>query len=785
MTITIDHKNKRKTSWDSKMSVSTVSTKHFARSETPSSILSSDSDIRFTRKLGVHYRCGCCILAGFLLFLLLAAAAVYLGHTFLSADPPGDRVFRAMFRVVRGDTFSPELADPATEQFRIRARDYRERLNLVFRRSDLRPAFLGTEVLALDGVEGQNLVVHFNLRFDPRQLEVGAPDLMTVLSKEVALEESQFLSNLTIDPNSLDIKESSAALTTPLPITTSVVTTPSSTTTPPPPRLCGPIQLEYCNKLSYNVTSYPNKLGHRSIKEVRDDVIAFRELVDAECYRLAYEFVCQLLQPSCTAHLPGETEDRMVLPCQSFCREFHAGCGNRLPDRFKDALDCRYFPEFTGPGSCNSKPGCVKELQARGLSARICDGVVDCMDLSDETSCGYCPDNHIHCGAGKVCISVDRRCDGKKDCPDGSDEKGCLTVAPSLLSVKTSPATPHHSQYYSEGYVIFNEKGEVGKICTENLNTTVPEPNREGTLNTIAASLCGVLSYKNVNFVRIQEDEEPEVQYVHMEDPSAAEITFVRAPCPKKEVLYVGCSDLECGTQSLRGTAGVQGLGKVAAYGDWPWHAALFKDGVHVCDATLVSAEWLLTTASCFQGQPKAQWVAHLGNIRLSGSSPWHQERAVVGMVKSPVEGSTVVMVKLEQPVTMSDFIHPVCLPEEGSGALLTNLSHCNTLGWARNREQLQRVQIKLSSMERCENISIPTVNSICTEPPYLTDDCNEEELAGSPMLCLLSDNKTWTLVGVSNWRIACSKSGTERPRLYDKITSNIEWIHKTMSAIS
>jgi hypothetical protein len=71
-----------------------------------------------------------------------------------------------------------------------------------------------------------------------------------------------------------------------------------------------------------------------------------------------------------------------------------------------------------------------------------------------------------------------------------------VTVAPSLLSVKTSPATPHHSQYYSEGYVIFNEKGQVGKICTENLNTTVPEPNREGTLNTIAASLCGVLSYK-------------------------------------------------------------------------------------------------------------------------------------------------------------------------------------------------------------------------------------------------------------------------------------------------
>ena len=55
-------------------------------------------------------------------------------------------------------------------------------------------------------MEGQNLVVHFNLRFDPRQLEVGTPDLMIVLSKEIALEESKYLANITIDPKSLDIK---------------------------------------------------------------------------------------------------------------------------------------------------------------------------------------------------------------------------------------------------------------------------------------------------------------------------------------------------------------------------------------------------------------------------------------------------------------------------------------------------------------------------------------------------------------------------------------------------
>ena len=68
------------------ISVCTASTRPVGRSErsdTPSSILSSDSDIRFTRKLGSQYRCGCCIVAGFLLFLLVAAIAVYLACKYL------------------------------------------------------------------------------------------------------------------------------------------------------------------------------------------------------------------------------------------------------------------------------------------------------------------------------------------------------------------------------------------------------------------------------------------------------------------------------------------------------------------------------------------------------------------------------------------------------------------------------------------------------------------------------------------------------------------------------
>lgn len=71
-----------------------------------------------------------------------------------------------------------------------------------------------------------------------------------------------------------------------------------------------------------------------------------------------------------------------------------------------------------------------------------------------------------------------------------------VTLAEDVNSARAQPLdTPHLTKYNREGYVIFNEKGTLGKLCTENLNTSLPGAEMETVLEAAAASLCSQLTF--------------------------------------------------------------------------------------------------------------------------------------------------------------------------------------------------------------------------------------------------------------------------------------------------
>jgi hypothetical protein len=68
---------------------------------------------------------------------------------------------------------------------------------------------------------------------------------------------------------------------------------------------------------------------------------------------------------------------------------------------------------------------------------------------------------------------------------------------------------------------------------------------------------------------------------------------------------------------------------------------------------------------------------------------------------------------------------YPNSVHEKNKKTVEHKWSQCNTLGWSRQREHLQRVQLKVIDMKACENVSIATVNSLCAEAAFHKQDCN------------------------------------------------------------
>lgn len=110
-------------------------------------------------------------------------------------------------------------------------------------------------------------------------------------------------------------------------------------------------------------------------------------------------------------------------------------------------------------------------------------------------------------------------------------------------------------------------------------------------------------------------------------------------------------------------------------------------------------------------------------------------------MVKSPVKGNQLVLIKMEAPVIYSDFVRPVCLARDHQPWIEAPTSRCLYLGWGKDRmfyletltpryemlhlhlnslgDNLHEVTAKVVQSPKCDNIT-----TLCADVLSPSDAC-------------------------------------------------------------
>ncbi|XP_029381890.1 atrial natriuretic peptide-converting enzyme isoform X2 [Echeneis naucrates] len=583
---------------------------------------------------------------------------------------------------------------------------------------------------------------------------------------------------------------------------------------------CEPISLELCMNLPYNLTSFPNFLGHLSQREtsVSWESSLFPALVQTGCYQYLMFYACTLLVPKC-----DPVSLQKVPPCRSLCRSAKEKCESVLGIvglQWPEDSDCSQFPEDGGNATCllpepgvdECSPSHFKCRSGRCvLASKRCDGHLDCDDHSDEDDCGCSERALWECPGSNVCIKASMICDGFPDCPLLVDEDNCSVCRDNELSCNNHQCV--HRTLWCDGrkdcrdssdewdcvslsdgsgpvLTVFRTAAEY-QICADEWNHQ---------LSHLTCRQLGLGVPSSVSMVTDQPGVPGRRRWLHVHpewnqrNGSALQARLEKRShaCHSRKRVSLVCTREECG---LRPAVGMYSHrkkrilgGRVSRRGAWPWQCSLQSgQSGHVCGCVLIAQRWALTVAHCFEGRESPElWKVVLGLNNLDHPGGQSQTQGVRAIIVHPRYNRAVVdydisVVQLDSEVEETPFVRPVCLPQLGQTP--SPDSYCYITGWGHmgNRMpfKLQEGEVRIISLTQCQSyfdMKTITPRMLCAGYDAGTvDSCMGD--SGGPLVCEDGGGR-WTLFGLTSWGSVCF-SKVLGPGVYSNVTHFTPWIQQ------